>query len=71
MKRLNVQRLIEDLGVRHVAEITGKGRTAPYGWIKRGYVGNHILDAIKSHHPKLNIDSYFEEEAHNDKPNAE
>ncbi|WP_138465367.1 hypothetical protein [Poseidonocella sp. HB161398] len=59
--KLNVARLIEDCGgPRQVAIITGKSRTAPYRWIKTGYLAAEHLAAIKAACPTLDLDAYFE-----------
>jgi hypothetical protein len=64
--QLNVQKLIDDLGgPTRVAAITGVVRTAPYGWVKRRYVGSPYLEKIKAARPDLDLDSYFEPENKN------
>ncbi len=66
-KVLNVARLVNDLGgAAKVAAIAGVARTAPYGWIKRRYVGSQTLERIKDAVPDLSIDAYFEEETNGD-----
>lgn len=61
MGQLNISRLIDDLGgPARVAEMVGVQRTAPYGWVKRGYVGSPVLEAIKAAKPNIDIDDYFE-----------
>tara|TARA_B100000131_G_scaffold120007_1_gene117003 strand:+ start:4726 stop:5019 length:294 start_codon:yes stop_codon:yes gene_type:complete len=62
-KRLNISRLIEDLGgVSSVAKLAGVVRTAPYGWVNRHYLSSPVLEKIKSAHPELDLNSYFENE---------
>lgn len=59
---MNVDKLVRDLGgARRVSEIVGVARTAPYGWIKRGYLGSPVLEKIKAAHPNFDIDYYFQE----------
>jgi hypothetical protein len=61
-KRLNVSRLVDDLGgASAVARICGVQRTAPYGWIRRGYVGSRALERIKAAIPQLDLDYYFDD----------
>lgn len=61
--KLNIQRLIDDLGgASAVAQIAGVVRTAPYGWINREYVSSVVLERIKSQKPELDLDLYFEED---------
>ena len=63
MKILNIERLINDLGgASKVARQAGVIRTAPYGWIARGYVSSRNLEKLISKNPKLFIDDYFEEQ---------
>jgi len=62
--RLNVRKLVDDLGgARAVASICGVARTAPYGWIKRGYLGSPAIESIKAARPNLDLDYYFQETA--------
>ncbi len=59
--RLNVQRLIDDLGgAAAAAQIAGKARTAPYRWVKDGYLSSYTLEKIKAARPELDLDAYFE-----------
>lgn len=63
--RLNITALIHDLGgAAAVAEMTGTVRTAPYGWVKRSYVSSQVLEKIKTAHPDIDLDHYFEEATH-------
>lgn len=62
--RLDVAALVDAAGgPRAVAEVTGTHRTAPYGWIRRGFIGSPMLEAIKAAHPDLNIDDFFRPQA--------
>jgi len=66
-KRLNVAKLVRDLGESaKTAEITGTNRTAPYGWIRRNYIGSTFLAKIKAAVPQLDLNYYFEDVNHND-----
>lgn len=61
--KLNIQRLIDDLGgAASAAKLAGVVRTAPYGWVARQYVSSVVLERIKSNKPDLELDSYFEED---------
>jgi hypothetical protein len=65
--QLNVKKLVDDLGgPAHAAKLAGVVRTAPYGWIKRRYIGSRYLERIKTHRPSLDLDCYFEENASED-----
>lgn len=65
--KFNIARLVGHLGgAAKTAEICGVGRTAPYGWIKRGYISQVVLERVKRHDPKLDLDAFFEEEANED-----
>jgi hypothetical protein len=60
-KRLNVARLVRDLGgARAVASATGVVRTAPYRWIARNYIGSPTLEQIKTAFPLIDLNQYFE-----------
>jgi len=60
--KMNVERLVYDLGgPSAVAKIVGTARTAPYGWIRRGYIGSPALEKIKTAYPQLDLNYYFEE----------
>jgi len=60
--KLDIGRLIEDLGGHtRVSALTGVARTAPYGWVKRGYIGSPHLERIKEAHPNLDLNWYFSE----------
>ena len=59
--RLNVDRLVQDLGgPRALAASIGKPRTAPYRWMNTQKVSSEVLALIKSVHPHLDLDDYFE-----------
>ena len=61
-KRLNVSRLVRDLGgAAKVASIVGTVRTAPYRWIKKNYIGSPALAKIKAAIPQLDLNYYFED----------
>lgn len=61
--KLNIQRLIDDLGgASAVAQIAGVVRTAPYGWINRAYMSSVVLEKIKSEKPEIDLDLYFEKD---------
>ena len=61
-KRLNVAKLIHDLGgAAKTAEIVGTARTAPYRWIKHNYIGSPTLAKIKAAIPQLDLNYYFED----------
>lgn len=62
MMKLNVPRLIENLGgPRKVAEVGGFNRTAPYGWIQRGFISQRTMERIKTVWPDLDLNLFFEE----------
>jgi len=62
-KKLNIARLIEDLGgASVVAQMAKVVRTAPYGWVNRNFVSSIVLEKILTEKPELDIDNYFEEE---------
>lgn len=59
--KLNVAKLVKDLGgPAAAARIAGVVRTAPYGWIARGYMGSTVLERIKAGRPELDLNKYFE-----------
>ena len=59
--KLNIAKLVADLGgATKAAELVGVVRTAPYGWVSRGYISSVVLEKIKSAKPKMKIDLYFE-----------
>lgn len=65
--KFNIARLVAHLGgAAKTAEICGVGRTAPYGWIKRGYISQVVLERVKNHDPKLDLDGFFEEAVNED-----
>lgn len=65
--KFNIARLVAHLGgAAKTAEICGVGRTAPYGWIKRGYISQVVLERVKNHDPSLVLDEFFEEAGNED-----
>ena len=61
MMKFNLKKLVSDLGgARQVAELIGVGRTVPYGWIRRDYIGSTHLLLIKQSNPTLDLNIYFE-----------
>lgn len=71
-KRLNVDRLVRDLGgPRRLADAVGQVRTAPYRWIKRNYIGSHVLARIKTAYPLIDLNQYFEDVVVADTPRQE
>jgi hypothetical protein len=65
--KFNIARLVAHLGgAAKTAEICGVGRTAPYGWIKRGYISQVVLERVKNHDPALDLDDFFEETVNED-----
>lgn len=59
----NVKRLVDDCGgVREVARIMGKTRTAPYRMMRTNYMGTNVLAKILETNPSLNLNEYFEGE---------
>ena len=62
MRNLNISRLVHDLGgAAAVATAVGVVRTAPYAWIRRGHIRTTVLEKIKTAHPDVELDQYFEE----------
>ena len=74
MKRLNVTRLLDDLGgPQTAAESIGKGRTALYRARRDGHMDTHTLEYLmdcgrllvaNSVLPSFNIADYFEDTPH-------
>jgi hypothetical protein len=61
-RKLNVRRLIEDVGgAKAASDATGAPRTAPYRWIKTGRFSVGVLERLKAAAPHLDLDDYFEE----------
>lgn len=61
--KFNIARLVAHLGgAANTARICGVARTAPYGWIKRGYISQVVLERVKLHDPALDLDGFFEED---------
>lgn len=59
--QFNVKRLVQDCGgVRAVAEIMGKTRTAPYRMMRTNYMGTNVLAKVLEANPSLNLNDYFE-----------
>lgn len=64
---MNIERLVQAIGgARKTAEVCGVTRTAPYGWVKRGFISQRMLEKIKSHAPHLDLDDFFEEDENED-----
>lgn len=60
-RTLNVGRLIDDLGgERKIAKIARVPRTAPYRWRRLNYISSGVLERVKTAHPELDLDEYFE-----------
>ena len=67
--RFNAKKLIDDCGgVREVAELLGKPRTAPYRMMSTRYMTTWHFEELKKANPSLNIDHYFED---NNEPETE
>lgn len=67
----NIQKLLDDLGgASAVAKQVGIGRTVPYGWVRRAFIGSHHLSKIKEANPELDINDYFEQEGEYDANNT-
>ena len=67
--RFNAKKLIDDCGgVREVAELLGKPRTAPYRMMSTRYMTTWHFEELKKANPSLNIDDYFED---NNEPETE
>ena len=50
----NIQKLLDDLGgASAVAKQVGIGRTVPYGWVRRAFIGSHHLSKIKEANPDV------------------
>lgn len=63
----NIQRLLDDLGgASAVAKRIGIGRTVPYGWVRRDFIGSYHLSLIKKFSPGLDLNHYFEEYNHDE-----
>jgi len=63
MKRVDIPKLIAAYGgAAQIAKITGTVRTAPYGWAKRGYISSRVLEALKTHDKRFNLNRYFYDE---------
>lgn len=68
--KFNLAKLVSDLGgAREVAEKIGVGRTVPYGWLRRDYIGSTHLLLIKKSNPTLDLNIYFER-GNNDRGNT-
>lgn len=62
MIRLNVERLVGDLGgANEVAATLGLHRTAPYRWLKFNTMSVETLARIKEVWPDLDLNTYFED----------
>ena len=52
MMTFNAKKLVADCGgVREVAKILGKTRTAPYRMMRTGYMGTNVLAKLVEHNP--------------------
>ncbi len=57
-----MDRLIRDIGgYAEASRVTGKARTAPYRWVKQGYVSTKVICALKESAPHIDIDDYIVE----------
>ena len=64
----NAKKLIEDFGgVRKVAEVLGKYRTAPYRMMQTRYMTTWHFEQLKKAQPSINLDNYFEDKHNDDK----
>ena len=62
------KKLIEDFGgVRKVAEVLGKSRTAPYRMMQTRYMTTWHFEQLKKAQPSINLDNYFEDKHNDDK----
>lgn len=62
VRTFNAKKLIADCGgVRRVALILGKTRTAPYRMMASGLMNTRQFEKLLSHNPELNLNHYFEE----------
>jgi hypothetical protein len=60
----DVARFLDALGPRaKVAEWCGVARTAPYGWMRRGYLSSttmaKLIDFAKSENIRLDVNKFF------------
>lgn len=63
MRNFNAKKFIADCGgVRRVAEVLGKTRTAPYRMITTGLMNTRQFERLLTDNPNLNLNHYFEEQ---------
>ena len=63
----NAKKLIEDFGgVRKVAEVLGKSRTAPYRMMQTRYMTTWHFEQLKQADPSINLDNYFKDNNNDD-----
>ena len=61
--KFNSKKFIEDAGgVRKIAEVLRKPRTAPYRMINTRYMTSWHFEKIKEVNPDICIDDYFEDD---------
>lgn len=61
MKKLNIARLVSDVGgPTKITEKTGICRTTPYRWIASNFISNRHLEALVTAFD-ISLDHYFEE----------
>ena len=66
--QFNAKKLIEDFGgVRKVAEVLGKSRTAPYRMMQTRYMTTWHFEQLKQADPSINLDNYFKDNNNDDK----
>jgi hypothetical protein len=62
VRNFNAKKLIDDCGgIRRVATILGKTRTAPYRMIATGLMNTRQFEKLLASNPDLNLNHYFEE----------
>lgn len=65
--QFNAKKLIEDFGgVRKVAEVLGKSRTAPYRMMQTRYMTTWHFEQLKQADPSINLDNYFKDNNNDD-----
>ena len=66
--QFNAKKFIEDFGgVRKVAEVLGKSRTAPYRMMQTRYMTTWHFEQLKQADPSINLDNYFKDNNNDDK----
>jgi transposase-like protein len=59
---MSIRELIDEMGgASAIARIAGVPRTAPYRWIRQGFVSTTVLEKIKAERPALSLDHFFRE----------